>query len=81
MLRKIQEEAKDMLLVIAIGLYAIGAVGYAKLSHRTMLSSSSTRELVYSYPISYRILLTGIALTWPLSVYWMLVKEASRASR
>lgn len=63
-----------ILLVVAIGFYAIGIVGYYKLLYSVL--DGATEESI-SHPL-INILFGLLALVWPICAYYHLVKEAVR---
>lgn len=65
-----------ILLAVVLGLYAIGAVGYYKMSDRMMVEMAP--DVVEGLPRTYRALLVLMAVTWPLLAFWALVKEAAK---
>lgn len=67
-----------ILLAVLAGLYAIGAIGYYKMSHKMIIENEETKALMSTYPMVYKILLSGLSLVWPVMLFWSLVKEASR---
>lgn len=65
-------------LVILAGLYLIGTVGYYKLTVRQSNEDELLRLIRKAKPIRSFLIQGGIAVFWPVFVYWALVGEASR---